>query len=208
MHFQQPGDAVEYGPDGVDRTRLLAGPPVGEVELLYRLRVFAERTIGRIAQTREVPWVRTGSRVWMLTGPGGGTWYLKRHRRAKVLSREMAAYRSWVPEPGPRAPRLVAAATEARAVVVTALPGRPLPSFVPTHGYLQYRNVLLDDDGEPLLFEFERFSRTNSGGLWGVMMETSTRVEEGAAALVGGRVPRAGQGVMRAVEAGSARGHH
>lgn len=141
----------------------------------------------------------------------------------------MAAYQSWVPELGPRAPRLVAADTEARAVVVTALSGRPLhgmvldpaaeariqhglgrrasalhrsaperpadsataagkikrhvqgarpyrsdgdedlvlalagtyarlplPSFVPTHGDLQYRNVLLDDDGEPLLFDFER----------------------------------------------------
>ncbi|WP_328786520.1 class I SAM-dependent methyltransferase [Streptomyces sp. NBC_00273] len=64
--------AVEYGPDDVDRARLLAGPPVGEVELPYRLRVFAERAIGRIAQASEVSWVRTGSRVWKLTGPGGG----------------------------------------------------------------------------------------------------------------------------------------
>ncbi|MEW1633522.1 NUDIX domain-containing protein [Streptomyces sp. NPDC093801] len=229
VHFQQPGDAIEYGPDGADRTRLLSGPPVGEVELPYRLRVFAERAIGRIAHASEVSWVRTGSRVWKLTGPGGGTWYLKRHRGPKFHGREVAAYRSWVPALGPRAPRLVSADAEAQAVVVTALSGRPLhgmvldpadeariqhglgrltsalhrsaperpaasvtaadkikrhlegarpylvngdedlvlalagtyaglplPSLVPTHGDLQYRNVLLGTDGEPLLFDFER----------------------------------------------------
>jgi hypothetical protein len=32
----------------------------------------------------------------------------------------------------------------------------PKPTLVPTHGDLQYRNVLLDGDGEPLLFDFER----------------------------------------------------
>ncbi|MFJ8162375.1 phosphotransferase [Streptomyces sp. NPDC096136] len=235
VHFQQPDDAVEYGPDAAVRTRLLAGRPVGEVELPHPLRVFAERAVGRIARASEVSWVRTGSRVWKLTGSGGGTWYLKRHRGQRFHGREVFAYRSWVPALGPRAPRLVAADTEARAVVVTALPGRPLhgmvldpadeahiqrglgrltralhrgaperaaesataaeateaadkvkrhvegarpyladgdedlvlalartyadlplPPLVPTHGDLQYRNVLIGDDGEPLLFDFER----------------------------------------------------
>ncbi|MFJ7157108.1 phosphotransferase family protein [Streptomyces sp. NPDC101118] len=32
----------------------------------------------------------------------------------------------------------------------------PRPVLVPTHGDLQYRNVLLDGDGEPRLFDFER----------------------------------------------------
>ncbi|MFF0551029.1 phosphotransferase [Streptomyces sp. NPDC004311] len=229
VHFQQPGEAIEHRPDGPDRTRLLSGPPAGGVELPHELRVFAEQAVGRIAEATEVSWVRTGSRVWKLTGPGGGTWYLKRHRGAKFHGREVAAYRSWVPVLGARSPRLVAADTEAQAVVVTALHGRPLhgmvlggadeariqhslgrltcalhcsaperpadsataadkikrhlegarpyladgdeelvlalastyaelplPSLVPTHGDLQYRNVLLDGDGEPLLFDFER----------------------------------------------------
>ncbi|MFE1558332.1 phosphotransferase [Streptomyces sp. NPDC058734] len=229
VHFQQPHDAIEYSPDDADRTQLLAGPPAGEAELPYRLRLFAEQAIGRIAEASEVSWVRTGSRVWRLTAPGGGTWYLKRHRGAKFHGREVSAYRSWVPSLGPRAPRLVAADTDAQAVVVTALPGRPLhgmvldpadeariqhalgrlvralhgssperpaeaataadkikrhlegarphladgdedlilalarsyadlprPVLVPTHGDLQYRNVLIGDDGEPLLFDFER----------------------------------------------------
>ncbi|MDX6761146.1 MULTISPECIES: NUDIX domain-containing protein [Streptomyces] len=229
VHFQQPGDAVEHDQGGRDRTRLLAGPPVGGVELPYRLRVFAEQAIGRITEATEVSWVRTGSRVWRLAGPGGGTWYLKRHRGPKFHGREVSAYRGWVPALGPRAPLLVAADTDAEAVVITALPGRPLrgmvldaaaevrvqhalgrlvrtfhrsaperpaeaataadkikrhleaarpyladgdedvvlafarayadlplPSLVPTHGDLQYRNVLIGDDGEPLLFDFER----------------------------------------------------
>nr|WTA23967.1 phosphotransferase [Streptomyces sp. NBC_00853] len=234
VHFQQPGDAIEYGPDGVDRTRLLAGPPVGEAELPYRLRVFAERAIGRIAQASEVSW-----------GPD----------RQPGTEAHRSRRRHLVPEAARSPPRPVAADAEARAVVVTVLPGRPLhgivldpadgariqhglgrlasalhrsaperpadsatarrhagtikphlegarpylsdgdqdlvlalagtyarlplPSLVPTHGDLQYRNVLLDDDGEPLLLDCERFSRTNSGGLWGVMMETSMRVEAG-----------------------------
>ncbi|MFI5672019.1 NUDIX domain-containing protein [Streptomyces sp. NPDC051704] len=91
VHFQQPHDAIEYGPDDTDRTQLLAGPPAGEVELPYRLRLFAEQAIGRIAEASEVSWVRTGSRVWKLTGPGSGTWYLKRHRGPKFHSREVEA---------------------------------------------------------------------------------------------------------------------
>ncbi|MBW5480798.1 phosphotransferase [Streptomyces bambusae] len=229
VHFQQPGDAIEHDQQGRDRTRLLAGPPVDGVELPYRLRMFAEQAIGTISGATEVSWVRTGSRVWRLTGPGGGTWYLKRHRGAKFHGREVVAYRSWVPRLGPRAPRLVAADTDTQAVIVTALPGRPLhgmvldaveearvqyalgrlvralhgsaperpaevataaakikrhlenarpyledgdedlvlalagtyadlpkPVLVPTHGDLQYRNVLIGDDGKPLLFDFER----------------------------------------------------
>ncbi|MET9958214.1 phosphotransferase [Streptomyces sp. NPDC006326] len=229
VHFQQPGDAIEHRPDGPDRTHLLSGPPVGWMDVPYRLRVFAEQAVGRIAEATEVSWVRTGSRVWRLAGPGGGTWYLKRHRGAKFHDREVAAYRSWVPALGARVPRLVAADTSAQAAVVTALPGHPLhgmvlgasdearvqqalgslvgvlhrsaperpaaaataadkikrhldgarpyladgdedlvlalvgayadlpkPTLVPTHGDLQYRNVLLDGAGEPLLFDFER----------------------------------------------------
>ncbi len=167
--------------------------------------------------------------MWRLTGAGGGTWYLKRHRGPKFHDREVAAYRSWVPALGPRAPRLIAADPAAQAVVVSALAGRslhgmvlgaadearvqhdlgrlvralhrsapeqpagsstaadkvkrhlvgarpylaegdedlvlalagtyadlPQPVLVPTHGDLQYRNVLLDDNGEPQLFDFER----------------------------------------------------
>ncbi|WP_405533346.1 NUDIX domain-containing protein [Streptomyces avidinii] len=230
VHFQQPGDPVAYAADAVDRTRLVPGPPpaVG-VELPPRLREFAERAVGRIAEAADASWARAGSRVWRLTGSGGGIWYLKQHRGPAFHDREVAAYRAWVPVLGRGAPRLVAADPAARAVVVTALAGRsphgavldaaaevrlhrelgrlasvlhrssperpagpstaagtvkrhleearpylaagdeelvlglvrayedlPRPVLVPTHGDLQYRNVLLADDGEVALFDFER----------------------------------------------------
>ncbi|MFJ8011087.1 NUDIX domain-containing protein [Streptomyces sp. NPDC096339] len=229
VHFQQPGDTVEHNPDGPDRTLLLPGPATGAVDLPHRLRVFAEMAVGRITEATDVSWVRSGSRVWRLTGAGGGTWYLKRHRGRKFHDREVAAYQSWVPALGHRAPRLVAADPTTQAIVVTTLGGHllhgmalamadearvqrdlgrllrvlhgsapeqpaesataadmikrhlegarpylaegdedlvlslaaayaglPKPVLVPTHGDLQYRNVLLGDDGQVLLFDFER----------------------------------------------------
>ncbi|WP_314252829.1 NUDIX domain-containing protein [Streptomyces kutzneri] len=232
VHFQQSGDPIEYAADGIDRTRLLPGPPPhppGGTDLPHPLRGFAERAVGRIAQVVDVSWARAGSRVWRLTGSGGGTWYLKRHRGPRFHEREVAAYRTWTPGLGHRVPRLVAADPAARAVVITALAGRsphgavldpaaevrvqqglgrlasalhhcaperpagpspaadavqrhleearpylaagdeelvlalarvyedlPRPVLVPTHGDLQYRNVLLTDDGGVRLFDFER----------------------------------------------------
>ncbi|OEJ35127.1 NUDIX domain-containing protein [Streptomyces subrutilus] len=231
VHFQRPEDPVPHTPGHPDRTRLLPGPPTGAgaMGLPYRLRVFAEQAVGRITEAAEVSWARTRNRVWRITGADGGVWYLKRHRTARFHEREVAAYRTWVPALGARAPRLVAADTRARAVVITALAGRspngllldpadevrvqhelgrltsalhrcgperpagpsaalgrvqrhlrearphladgdedlvlalarvygdlPQPLSVPTHGDLQYRNVLLAEDGELRLFDFER----------------------------------------------------
>ncbi|MET9886121.1 phosphotransferase [Streptomyces sp. NPDC006430] len=130
VHFQQPDDLVQYTAGGPARTRLLPGPPTGGVDLPYRLRVFAEQAVGRVTQAVDVSWARTGSRVWRLTGSGGGTWYLKRHRGRRFHDREVAAYRSWVPVLGPRVPRLVAADAEEQAVVITALAGRSLHGLV------------------------------------------------------------------------------
>ncbi|MEV0415855.1 phosphotransferase [Streptomyces sp. NPDC050448] len=229
VHFQEPDDPIHHAPDRPERTLLLPGPPTGGPGLPYGLRVFAEKAVGRIADVREVSWVRTGSRVWQVTGAGGGTWYLKRHRGPKFHAREVAALRTWTPELGAHAPRLIAADPGALAVVITALaglpvhgmvmdpadeaqlqyglgalaallhhaapahPAGPLPSLgkldrhlksaaphladgdedlvralarmynvlphvaaVPTHGDLQYRNVLLTGSGEVQLLDFER----------------------------------------------------
>ncbi|MGW7332429.1 phosphotransferase [Streptomyces sp. NPDC054840] len=230
VHFQRPGDLVEYAVGDVDRARLLPGPPPPEgADLPDPLGVFAERAVGRIAGAVDISWARAGSRVWRLTGSEGGTWYLKRHRGPRFHDREVAAYRTWAPGLGRQVPRLVACDPVARAVVITALAGRsphgmdldpaaevrvqqglgrlaaalhgscpqrpagppsaadtvkrhleearphlaagdeelvrtlarayedlPRPVLVPTHGDLQYRNVLLTDDGQVRLFDFER----------------------------------------------------
>lgn len=130
VHFQHPEDPIHYAVGRPDRTLFLPGPPDGEAAVPYVLRAFAEKAVGRIAKLREVSWVRTGSRVWEVTGAGGGTWYLKRHRGAKFHDREVNALRSWAPQLGAHTPRLVAVAPGAQAIVVTALAGQPVHGMV------------------------------------------------------------------------------
>ncbi|MEU5805919.1 phosphotransferase [Streptomyces sp. NPDC047718] len=128
VHFQQPGDPVPHQEgDGRQRarTRLLPGPsPVDGPP--RALLAFAERGVGRVAAAEDASWARQGSDVWRLTGAAGGTWYLKRHAGARAHQREVTAYRQWVPALGGRAPQLVAADEDLRAIVVTAVPGSPL----------------------------------------------------------------------------------
>ncbi|MGY1440092.1 phosphotransferase [Streptomyces reniochalinae] len=133
LHFQHPADAIAYTPEQ-DRLRLVtaAGGPVVASEPDGRVRQFAERAVGRIVSWTDTSWVREGSRVWRAHGAAGGTWYVKVHQGDRFHAREVGAYRTWVPRLGAAAPRLVAADSRLRAVVVTAAPGRPLHGTVPS----------------------------------------------------------------------------
>ncbi|MGW2633588.1 phosphotransferase enzyme family protein [Streptomyces chattanoogensis] len=82
--------------------------------------------MGRLARVTDTSWARDSSRVWRIEAAHGGTWYLKVHQHDRFHRREVAAYRTWVPALGNRAPRLVAADGDLRAVIVTELPGRSL----------------------------------------------------------------------------------
>ncbi|WP_327327587.1 NUDIX domain-containing protein [Streptomyces sp. NBC_01210] len=230
VHFQQPDDPIAFD-RGADRLQLLPAAEDRGAGLEAGLRAFAEQAVGRLAVVAYASWLREGSRVWRLTGIGGGTWFLKQHRSARFHQREVGAYREWVGTLGARAPRLVAVDAEQGAVVITALEGRSLhglsldparerevrrrlgaltadfhhgapsrpalergPSpadklerhlavarsfladgdeerlhatarryaalgpaeLVPTHGDLQYRNVLLGDGDEVSVVDFER----------------------------------------------------
>ncbi|SER89821.1 NUDIX domain-containing protein [Streptomyces qinglanensis] len=90
------------------------------------VRRFAEQAVGRIARWTDTSWAREGSQVWRADGAAGGTWYVKVHQNDRFHDREVAALRTWVPHLGVAAPKLVTADTQLRAVVVTAVPGRPL----------------------------------------------------------------------------------
>jgi Ser/Thr protein kinase RdoA (MazF antagonist) len=70
--------------------------------------------------------------VWRARNAFGGTWYVKVHQNAKFHSRQVRAYRTWVPSLGAAAPRLVAADDGLLTVVVTAVPGDPLHGAVHT----------------------------------------------------------------------------
>ncbi|MGW2702317.1 aminoglycoside phosphotransferase family protein [Streptomyces sp. NPDC001340] len=63
--------------------------------------------------------------LWEVEGPGGKRWFAKQHAGSKLHRREVRAYQKWIPSLGSdRAPELIAADTEARTVLVTAVPGR------------------------------------------------------------------------------------
>ncbi|MFB6988729.1 GNAT family N-acetyltransferase [Streptomyces sp. NPDC056304] len=126
-HFQMSGDAVVFGP-GADRLRLVpdvtggpdpACPDAAVVE-------FAERAVGRIRGWTDTSWAREHSRVWRAHGAQGGTWYVKVHQNERFHGREVRGLRTWAPALGAAAPRLVAADETLWAVVITAVPGRPL----------------------------------------------------------------------------------
>ncbi|WP_221354654.1 phosphotransferase [Streptomyces beigongshangae] len=131
VHFQRPGDTAAFDP-GADRLCLVpdvtgqasgARPDAAVVE-------FAERAVGRIAQWTDTSWAREESRVWRVHGVQGGTWYVKVHQSERFHGREVRGLRTWAPELGVAAPRLVAADAALRAVVLTAVPGRPLHGVV------------------------------------------------------------------------------
>ncbi|MFF9526641.1 phosphotransferase [Streptomyces achromogenes] len=128
VHFQEPGDPIAYDP-ALDRTLLIPGPgshtgPDGAVG------DFAERAVGRITGWTNVSWAREESRVWRAHGAEGGEWYVKIHQNQRFHQREAAALRGWVPALGAAAPRLVTADAALRAVVLTAVGGRPLHGAV------------------------------------------------------------------------------
>ncbi|MFJ6518266.1 NUDIX domain-containing protein [Streptomyces filamentosus] len=145
LHFQEPHDPIGYDCDpALARLRLVpgiggeagagAGGGAGAVERGPGAAVkgFAERAVGRIAAWTDVSWVRENSRVWQARGAAGGTWFVKVHQNEKFHRREVAALRGWVPGLGGAGPRLVAADPESRAIVVTAVEGRPLHGMVLT----------------------------------------------------------------------------
>ncbi|MEV7866639.1 aminoglycoside phosphotransferase family protein [Streptomyces sp. NPDC088124] len=127
VHFQLPGDAIAYNP-AADRLRLVpdaTGPTCGS-RPDAAVAAFAQRAVGAITEWTDTSWRREDSRVWRIRGTDGGTWYVKVHQNDKFHGREVRALRTWAGSLGAAAPQLVATNAELRAVVVTALPGRPL----------------------------------------------------------------------------------
>jgi 8-oxo-dGTP pyrophosphatase MutT (NUDIX family) len=129
VHFQEPGDPIAYDP-ALDRTLLIPGPGSYDTGLEGAVCDFAERAVGRITGWTDVSWAREDSRVWRAHGVEGGEWYVKIHQNQRFHQREVATLRGWVPALGAAAPRLVAADAALRAVVLTAVGGRPLHGAV------------------------------------------------------------------------------
>ncbi|PSK66220.1 Homoserine kinase [Micromonospora sp. MH33] len=67
-----------------------------------------------------------GTRALRASTGAHGEVIVKVHRSPERHIQEVHAYRTWIPALGDRAPRLLAAADDPPAIVVTALPGVPL----------------------------------------------------------------------------------
>ncbi|MEV7794123.1 phosphotransferase [Streptomyces sp. NPDC087512] len=144
LHFQLPGDPIAFDP-GVDRLRLVpdvTGRP-GSTRPDAAVVEFAERAVGRITTWTDTSWARENSLVWRARGLHGGTWYVKVHPSERFHGREVRGLRTWAPELGAAAPRLVAADETLRAVVLTAVPGRPLhgTALTPRQERLVFRRI-------------------------------------------------------------------
>lgn len=68
--------------------------------------------------------------VWELNGPDGERWFGKLHAGPKLHHCEVTAYQKWtVAMDAGRAPELVAADTQTRTVLITAVPGSSLDTL-------------------------------------------------------------------------------
>ncbi|MEE1823801.1 phosphotransferase [Streptomyces sp. BE20] len=129
VHFQQPGDPIAFDP-AADRLHPVPSTGADPDAPDREVREFTEQAIGRVSAWTDASWVREGSRVWHVRGTKGGEWFVKLHRGARFHTREVTAYRTWVPALGPAAPRLVAVDPTLRTAILTALPGRSLHGAV------------------------------------------------------------------------------
>ena len=90
----------------------------------------ARQVVGELRDVTDCSWQRDSSAVWRLTGACGGCWYLKRHSSGRFHAREVAALRGWARVLGPgRVPELAAADPGLLVMVVTAVPGEPVPGL-------------------------------------------------------------------------------
>jgi Ser/Thr protein kinase RdoA (MazF antagonist) len=93
------------------------------------LRAWADNILGPLAAVRPLPPGAAPTTVWCLVrGSDNARFHLKTAPSAGAFTRETFAYRHAVPALGPgSAPRLVATSARHLALILTALPGTPLP---------------------------------------------------------------------------------
>jgi len=87
------------------------------------LERYAERVLGPCRVEQDTSWEHGASCVLRVRDANGLGWYAKRHRRVEHHTREVAAYRRWVPIWGTRAPSLRAYDPALAALVVSEVPG-------------------------------------------------------------------------------------
>ena len=90
------------------------------------LRKWAESILGPVQDSEDASWDHGNSNVTRLGLASGDGAYLKCYRSPGKFRQEHSAYRDWCPQLPSCAPLLGATETPARALVIGAMPGRPL----------------------------------------------------------------------------------
>lgn len=88
---------------------------------------FAQQVLGPCELEQDSSWAHGLSAVLRLRDARGVTWFAKRHRERNRHEAEVTAYRQWVPALNGHAPRLHAADDSRSAIIVSAIPGEPVP---------------------------------------------------------------------------------
>lgn len=88
---------------------------------------FAGQVLGPCELEHDYSWAHGMSAVLRLRDARGVTWFAKRHRERDRHEAEVTAYRQWVPALSGHAPRLHAASDVRSAIIVSAIPGEPVP---------------------------------------------------------------------------------
>jgi hypothetical protein len=88
---------------------------------------FAGQVLGPCELEQDCSWAHGLSAVLRLRDARGVAWFAKRHCGRDRHEAEVTAYRRWVPALGGHAPRLHAADGLRSAIIVSAVPGEPVP---------------------------------------------------------------------------------
>ncbi len=88
---------------------------------------YASQVLGQCAVVGDHTWGHRMSAVLRLRDSAGVSWILKRHDEHERYRAEVAAYRQWVPALGRQAPALRASSDELGLIIISAVPGRPVP---------------------------------------------------------------------------------
>lgn len=88
---------------------------------------FAGQVLGLCELEQDYSWAHGLSAVLRLRDARGVAWFAKRHRERERYEAEVTAYRRWVAALGGHAPRLHAADDVRSVIIVSAVPGEPVP---------------------------------------------------------------------------------
>ncbi len=88
---------------------------------------YASQVLGPCAVVQDHSWEHRMSAVLRLRDTAGDSWFLKRHDELERYRAEVAAYRQWVPALGHQAPHLRASSDELGLIIISAVPGTPVP---------------------------------------------------------------------------------